>query len=168
MPRLGEKSDPGKIRRGSENITTSVHQRSSEVGIEKIFLRDLPPHYLAGLWSGVAVRPLRDIGAFPREHLLTRSTDPQGSHTLFFAILRLLRSSLGVQTMDNAVLHLVGVAENVTRVKAQNTGEVVYPGDVAISRVRLNHVLPLASSNFPLKHTLKGRRQHFDRCLQRL
>src|SRR5882762_8938861 len=168
MPRLREKSDSGKICRGSEHVPSPVNQRTPEVGIEKIFLRHLPRDDLASLWPGLAVSPFGHIGTLPGQHLLTGRPDPQGSHPRVFAILRLLRNPLGVQAMDDSVLHLVGVAENVARVEAQNAGKVVHSGHVAISRVRLHYVLPLTSRDFPLKYALKRRRPHLDRSLQSL
>jgi hypothetical protein len=51
----------------------------------------------------------------------------------------------GINSIDYVVRHLVGVAENVASVEAEDVGEIVDARNVAISDARLDDVLEFSS-----------------------
>src|SRR5262249_3450054 len=79
-------------------------------------------------------------------------TDAEVRHAGGGTVLCLGGGALRENPVDDAVLNLIGVAQNVARVEAKDFREIVNPGYEPIGRVRLDHVLYLAAENGMLEH----------------
>ena len=141
-----------------KHVAPAVHQRSAKVGIEEIFLGDLPGDDLAnceGLRNtecSPGYRCVPRAGSVPRERRSEGKTCLAGVQSSGCSEIR-----LEYKPIDDAVFDLVGVAENVACIEAQDIGEVVHAGHVAVGDVRLDDVLQLVSSNRAIKDACTAR-----------
>src|ERR1700691_98743 len=166
MARFSKKRDSREIGGGGEHVALTGNQCPAECGIEKVFLRQLPGNNLANR------RALLTPGTCQRVHMLPwyrrfrcRHSHRESGHDIA-AILRLIRSSLGIEPGYEPVLDFMGIGEDVALVELDNIVEIVYAGHKSIYGARLDDVLPLPSQEFLVKHTLERGRAQFHGGIQ--
>src|ERR1700691_193728 len=168
MARLGDKSDSGEVGRGREHIALPRNQSAAKRRIQEVFLRQFPGKHFTHLRSRLARRIFEYAGMLPGDdRLRRRPSDGESLHD-GTAILRLVGCPLGIETRDEAVLHLMGIGEDVAFVEFDNVLEIVHASDEAIHSPRLNHVLPLSSEEFLVEDALQRWWAQFDSRVQGL
>ena len=69
---------------------------------------------------------------------------------------------LGVKAIYYSIFDLIGITQDVSFIKAQDSREIINARDVAISRARLYNVLPLTTKKLAVEKTRQGGRPKFD------
>ena len=65
---------------------------------------------------------------------------------------------LGVNTIHQRILNLVGIGQHIGGIETQNVSEVIYAGDVVVPHAWLNDMLPFASEPGMIEDPRQSRR----------
>src|SRR5579859_2094710 len=127
-PGIGNKGNAGKACGGGQDVARAVHDCATKSGIGKILHFDFPTHKFI-----CARGCTRSIGSY--------SLDAAGGRATCCLIVAFRTLPPGKQPLQQADLNFIGVAENVSEVKANNGTEILHSVGVAIDHSWLNGVL---------------------------
>src|ERR1039458_8505140 len=144
MARLGDKGNSGEVGSGGEYVALTWYQCPAECGIEEILLVEFPGCDLAHLRPRLTRGACQRVDVLPRDRRFRRGAAHRQSRHHFAAILRLIRSALGIEAGHEAVLDFVGVGKDVALVEFKDISEVIYSGYKAVDGARLDDMLPLS------------------------
>src|SRR5215469_18748078 len=133
---LCEERDSAEVDGAVEYIAFIGNQCAAKRGIEEVLLSDGPGDDFFG-----AVRIIADRW-IALQFLLGFSWWRVRRQVLGMQIaMGLGRRLLGIQSIDNAILHAAGVSQNVALVETNDVGEIIDAGLVAIDRIGLDNML---------------------------
>src|SRR5579872_4219809 len=170
VSRLSQERDAGKLHSGSQHVGLTGDDGAAEGRIEKVFLRDFPSGDLTSLRGGGTGE--HRVGFFlfltraAEINVLVGHAGKRGDTRSQAAPGNVRGGAFGVETSDEAVLHLVGIAQHVAIVKTHKAVEIVYPGHVAVNHARLDDVLELLAEDFTLKDLFEGGRTKLEAALE--
>ncbi len=131
------------------------------VGVGKVFLRDLPAHQFLGRTRAV-------IAACLLSWSYLRLLFPQWSTGARISDVESMRAGagfLGVEAIDDAVLHFVRIGQNVAVVEADDLAEIVDAGLIAVDGEGLNRMLEHPAERLMVEDSGEGGRPHLHRCI---
>ncbi len=74
--------------------------------------------------------------------------------------------ALGIQAVDHRVLDFIGIAEDVSGIKAQDSIKIVDARHVAIHRPGFDYMFPFSAEQFSTKYSLQSGRTYFQRTFR--
>src|SRR5580698_11297000 len=154
MTRLSRKSETGQLFGRGKNIALPGHERSTERGVKKVFLLELPGRHFTHRRKMNACLILQRVDVLPWHALLGRSGSNGNPGHGEIAFPSRGRRPLRIQSSYETILNFVRIAQKVALIEVQHVGKIIDTSHEPVNGARLDHMLPLTAQKIFIENFL--------------